>query len=121
MLNCLGDPLETTRPTSFQMDRGRPTRSRGRGRGRAILTRYTESNQCHGFSAEVGNTVTSATWFSSESSFSSTQSQSRGRGGRSQRRGRGRMKPSVAHAKYDLSGELCIWPHNVFDNHHYDN
>ena len=90
------------------MDRGRPARSIGRGRGRAIPTRNTESNQYHGFSAEVGNTVTSATRFSSESSFSSAQSQSRGRGGRSQRRGRGRMKPYVALAKYDLSGELCM-------------
>ena len=93
------------------MDRGRPARSRGRGRGRgrAIPTRNTESNQCHGLSAEVGNTVTSATWFSSDSSFSSAQSQNRGRGGQPQRRGRGRMKPPpVAHAKYDLSGELCM-------------
>ena len=90
------------------MDRGRPARSIGRGRGRAIPTRNIESNQCHGFSAEVGNTVTSATWFSSDSSFSSAQSQSRGRGGPSQRRGRGRMKPSAAHAKHDLSGELYM-------------
>ena len=93
------------------MDRGRPARSRGRGRATPTrnTSRNTESNQCHGLSAEVGNTVTSATWFSSDSSFSSAQSQNRGRGGQPQRRGRGRMKPPpVAHAKYDLSGELCM-------------